>query len=207
MRDYPVRFSLRPYPQSSDDDTPSDISQPVKQDDTEDQDISGECDDALSQSDFNISRVSSQIIVHVTGEESQSDSLTNTDNITSLGRPFSHYSGPDPIDFEEFAELERLFVPLSEQLHKLRNTTVTSLPDYNPRVRSKTYAQVIRSKLLPIGEFIVAHLASFPEADRGNIELRICFYVAVKYWPMHVSSTTHLRIMEIYRNALLVRNV
>lgn len=99
-------------------------------------------------------------------------------------------------------EMEGLLAPVHAQLQKLKSMTVDSLPPYNPHIRTKQYAQVIKTRLLPIGRFIVGHLASVPVGDKGSTEMQICQHIAIHYWPLTVSSTTHLRIQEMYRNAL-----
>lgn len=92
--------------------------------------------------------------------------------------------------------------PVREDLEKLKALTPERLPRYSPHLRTKSHAQILKQKLLPIGRCIVAHLDLVPEQDRGALELQLCRFIATEYWPLPVDDSTHLRIQERYRNAL-----
>ncbi|KAI8932490.1 hypothetical protein NX059_010673 [Plenodomus lindquistii] len=99
-------------------------------------------------------------------------------------------------------DLETMLAPIHVHLEKLKSTTPASRPPYNPRIRTASHAQVIKTRLLAIGAFIVADLlAQEPEADKGLLELDICRHIATHYWPLPVTYSTHLHVLEIYRNA------
>ncbi|EMD64021.1 hypothetical protein COCSADRAFT_320304 [Bipolaris sorokiniana ND90Pr] len=106
------------------------------------------------------------------------------------------------ISSTERQSLHAILSPVREDLQKLKILTPESLPPYSPRVRTKSHAQILKHKLLPIGQFIVTYLDRVPEHGRGALELQLCRLVATEYWPLPVDDSTHLRIQEIYRNAL-----
>jgi len=100
------------------------------------------------------------------------------------------------------SEIDARLAPVHPLLLKLKKTTPESLPPYNPRMRSKTHAQVLQGRLSPIGDFIVGEiLAREPEHVRGQLELSVCRHIAAAYWPLPVTESTHLHIMAVYRNA------
>ncbi|USP76384.1 hypothetical protein yc1106_03658 [Curvularia clavata] len=92
--------------------------------------------------------------------------------------------------------------PVHKDLQKLRTLTPESLPPYSSRLRTKSHAQILKYKLLPIGRAIVAHLDLVPQQDQGALELQLCRFIATEYWPLPVNDSAHLRIQEMYRNAL-----
>jgi hypothetical protein len=98
--------------------------------------------------------------------------------------------------------LSHILAPILGDLQKLKALTPESLPPYNPNFNVKSHAQVLKERLLPIGKFIADYLDGVAEAKRGDLELRICRYIADEYWPLPVDDFTHLRIQEKYRNAL-----
>lgn len=95
-----------------------------------------------------------------------------------------------------------LLEPVRENLVKLKALTPESLPPYNPRLRTQPHAQILKRKLIPIGGFIVNHINQVAEDKRGALELQLCRYIASNYWPLLTDEYTHLRIHEMYRNAL-----
>ncbi|KAF1831382.1 hypothetical protein BDW02DRAFT_473704, partial [Decorospora gaudefroyi] len=100
------------------------------------------------------------------------------------------------------AQPDLLFSSLRNELEKLKSCTPESLPPYNARLRTKSHAQVLKHRLLPIGRFIVEYLDQTPEESRGRLELEFCRYIATQYWPLPVNQFTHIKIHEMYRNAL-----
>ena len=92
--------------------------------------------------------------------------------------------------------------PVREDLMRLKALTPKSLPPYNPRLRTRRYPQILKHRLLPIGQFIVSKLKHTAEDKRGALELRLCSYIANNYWPLSTDEYTHLRIHEMYRNTL-----
>ena len=95
-----------------------------------------------------------------------------------------------------------LLEPVREHLMRLKALTPESLPPYNPRLRTRRYPQILKHRLLPIGQFIVSKLNQTAEDKRGALELRLCRYIANNYWPLPTDEYTHLRIHEMYRNSL-----
>lgn len=106
------------------------------------------------------------------------------------------------ISCTERQSLHAILSPVREDLQKLKTLTPESLPPYSPRVRAKSHAQILKHKLLPIGQFIVNYLDRVPEQGRGVLELKLCRVITTEYWPLPVDDFTHLKVQEMYRNAL-----
>lgn len=98
--------------------------------------------------------------------------------------------------------LTHILAPVLADLQELKALTPESLPPGNLNFATRSHAQVLNEKLLPIGKFIGDYLDGIPEAKRGVLELRICRYIADEYWPLPVENFTYLKIQEKYRNAL-----
>ncbi|KAL1798944.1 hypothetical protein ACET3X_002981 [Alternaria dauci] len=94
-----------------------------------------------------------------------------------------------------------ILAPILKDLQELKALTPENLPLQNPSSDTRSHAQALKEKLLPIGEFITNYLDGVPEADRGSLELRTCRYIADGYWPLPVENYTYLKVQEIYRNA------
>ncbi|KAJ4322271.1 hypothetical protein N0V94_002501 [Neodidymelliopsis sp. IMI 364377] len=94
--------------------------------------------------------------------------------------------------------MQRLMQPVEVKLTRLKNTTV---PPYTAHLNAKTWAQVLRGRVLPIGRHILKVLEGVEDERKGEVELKICRYVADTYWPSEMGNAGHLRVMEIYRNA------
>lgn len=92
--------------------------------------------------------------------------------------------------------------PMHEDLQRLKMLTPESLPRYSSRLRTKSYAQILKHRLLPIGQYIVAQLDLVSHQNQGALELKLCRFIAKEYWPLPVNDFTHLRVQEMYRNAL-----
>ncbi|KZM25760.1 Pyruvate kinase [Ascochyta rabiei] len=97
------------------------------------------------------------------------------------------------------AEMEKLLAPVQSKLNRLRTTTI---PPYNSRINVKYGAQVLKDRLLPVGKHVLALLQREREERRGALEIEICKHIADTYWPSEVVEVSHLRVMEIYRNAV-----
>ncbi|KAF2848591.1 hypothetical protein T440DRAFT_556657 [Plenodomus tracheiphilus IPT5] len=94
-----------------------------------------------------------------------------------------------------------IFARMKSLLERLKGTTPASLPPYNPRIQTKSHAQVLKGRVLPVGNFIITHvLVREPEESRGSLELDLCRHIATHYWPSPVTNFTHLYILEMYRN-------
>jgi hypothetical protein len=94
--------------------------------------------------------------------------------------------------------MDTLLAPVHQDLLTLKSTTPDNLPPYNPRVRSKRHAEVLKQKLLPIGMFIFKILSSKPEEERSSLELQLCRHIAAKYWPLPTNVSTHLKVHTMY---------
>ncbi|CAO2649759.1 Nn.00g010510.m01.CDS01 [Neocucurbitaria sp. VM-36] len=105
----------------------------------------------------------------------------------------------------EQALMEAILAPVHEKLQFLKATTPESLPPYNSRLRVKSHVQVLKMRLLPVGEHIVRLLAQTLKEKRGTLELSMCRHIATEYWPLPVTEITHLRVQEMYRNTLFRR--
>jgi hypothetical protein len=111
---------------------------------------------------------------------------------------------PSPHDMPPYlsAAMDTLLAPVHQDLLTLKSTTPDNLPPYNPRVRSKRHAEVLKQKLLPIGMFIFKILSSKPEEERSSLELQLCRHIAAKYWPLPTNVSTHLKVHTMYRNVI-----
>jgi hypothetical protein len=86
----------------------------------------------------------------------------------NFGEPFLH------LQPSEEADIGRILEPVQDALARLRTTTVQNMPEYNPRFRTKSHAQVLRARLVAIGEFVTKYLdQSVPESRRGIVELQL----------------------------------
>jgi hypothetical protein len=93
-----------------------------------------------------------------------------------------HVDSPQPNFDEPFlhlqpseeADIGRILEPVQDALAWLRATTLQKMPEYNPHVRIKSHAQVLRARLVAIGKFVAQYLGqSVPESRRGIAELQI----------------------------------
>jgi hypothetical protein len=65
----------------------------------------------------------------------------------------------------------RILLPISPQLKKLTDTTTASMPP--PGLNAKSQIQLVKERLLPIGEFIVEYINNLEQKKRGSIEMRL----------------------------------
>lgn len=100
----------------------------------------------------------------------------------------------------EHMEMENLCALVFAKLQSLKTTTPESLPPYNRHFRAKKHLQVLKTRLLPVAKHILHILAQTREGKRSLLELKLCRYIAEKYWPLPLEATTHLRIQEMYHN-------
>lgn len=78
-----------------------------------------------------------------------------------------------------------LLTPVRGKLEKLRDTTPESMPPYSPHLRVNVHSQVVKARLLPVGEFIVREiLEKAEEKSKGLLELKL-WYVYTFF--VHVS--------------------
>ncbi|KAF2644643.1 hypothetical protein P280DRAFT_176288 [Massarina eburnea CBS 473.64] len=80
--------------------------------------------------------------------------------------------------------------PVQAHLEKLKQTTIANMPPQNNYIKSKTHIQLVRERLLRIGDFIVEWLRTVPEPERGFQEIRLCKYIAGNYWPLRSITTS-----------------
>ncbi|KAI1538244.1 hypothetical protein PtrCC142_004849 [Pyrenophora tritici-repentis] len=95
-----------------------------------------------------------------------------------------------------------ILAPIKKDLNRLKALTPKSLPPPNPHVRTRCYAQSLKHRLLPVGQFIVDILDQVAEDERGALELGLCRYIAINFWPLPANEYTHLKIHEMYHNVL-----
>ncbi|KAH6882905.1 hypothetical protein BKA58DRAFT_374111 [Alternaria rosae] len=106
------------------------------------------------------------------------------------------------VQYDGKSLISEILSPLLDDLKELKALTPESLQDYNQNLNNETHAQVLKQKLLPIGQLIVDCLETVPLNRRGALEVAICHHIADNYWPLPVNFFTHLKIQEKYRNAL-----
>ncbi|CAI6337848.1 unnamed protein product [Periconia digitata] len=141
-------------------------------------------------------------IEDVDGEDTDSD-RTNAPVASTSPLPSEYRadtSEQKPID----REAEVILEPVKEELEKLGQP----LPPAELQLKMKPGMQIIKERLLPIGEFIVRYVGSLEDKDRGRMELKLCQYIADHHWPIHSPPLEpHLHIQEIYRNMIFKRIV
>ncbi|KAI4646755.1 hypothetical protein J4E93_004978 [Alternaria ventricosa] len=106
------------------------------------------------------------------------------------------------IQYDDKSLIIEILSPVLDDLKELKALTPESLQDYNQTLNNETHAQVLKQKLLPIGQLIVDCLQTVPLDRRGALERAICHHIADNYWPLPANFFTHLKIQEKYRNAL-----
>ncbi|KAI4709742.1 hypothetical protein J4E89_005759 [Alternaria sp. Ai002NY15] len=106
------------------------------------------------------------------------------------------------IQYDDKSLIIEILSPVLDDLKELKALTPESLQDHNQTLNNETHAQVLKQKLLPIGQLIVDCLETVPLDRRGALEGAICHHIADNYWPLPVNFFTHLKIQEKYRNAL-----
>ncbi|KAH8716808.1 hypothetical protein GQ44DRAFT_404233 [Phaeosphaeriaceae sp. PMI808] len=101
---------------------------------------------------------------------------------------------------QECTDMSTSLAPIIHQLLSLKTTTLGNLPKYNPDMKVKSHAQIIKSRLFDVAEHINQASKNMPESERGLWELKICRIIATVYWPLPATSTTHIDILRICRN-------
>jgi len=64
-----------------------------------------------------------------------------------------------------------ILLPVASQLKKLAETTANFMPP--PGLKAKSQVQLVSERLLPIGEFVVRHISTLEEKQRGNVDMRL----------------------------------
>jgi hypothetical protein len=107
------------------------------------------------------------------------------------------------------AQAEAILSPVSRHLQLLKQATIENLPPQISQLRCKTQTQIVKDRLLPVGEHIVNYVKTLKTAERGFAEMRLCKHIAENYWPLPASlnTPTHLHIHETYYNKLYVRSL
>jgi hypothetical protein len=141
---------------------------------------------------FKLSKLYLKRFLHPTEESHHSD-IPDNDHSARMA---------SQVQFTDQTLIRQILSPVLDDLEKLKASTTESLSVDNPSLDSEAHAQVLKQKLLPIGQFIVHYLDSVEQVHRGALELALCHHIADKYWPLPVNFFTHLRIQEKYRNAL-----
>lgn len=103
----------------------------------------------------------------------------------------------------ETTQMAAILAPVLRNLQGIKRLTPENLPPQSKHIRTLSYLQILKRRLLPVGECIVAALTPLSWQQRGALELKLCRHIATEYWPLPISTYTHLRIMEMYRNALM----
>ncbi|KAF2265480.1 hypothetical protein CC78DRAFT_599067 [Lojkania enalia] len=90
-----------------------------------------------------------------------------------------------------------LLAPIHSQLEQLKQTTWDRMPPSTLVVKAKPYRQLLKERLLPIGEFIIETTRG--RNDRWECEALLCQYLQRHYWPLETSWSD---IHTMYRNAI-----
>jgi hypothetical protein len=70
-------------------------------------------------------------------------------------------------------ELRVILEPIRDRLLKLQAMTKASMPPQHHNLRAKTHLQVIRDRLIPIGEFVIQETKD--KANRWEMELKFWY--------------------------------
>ncbi|KAF2822722.1 hypothetical protein CC86DRAFT_410302 [Ophiobolus disseminans] len=111
---------------------------------------------------------------------------------------------------EDETHMERILTPVRGHLLRIQRTTHDCLPAYSAHMKARSHAQVLKGRLGAVGEHVREHLEGEAELDMevrelGVRELKLCRFIATKYWPLPVTPTSHLHIQRTYRNALFIQ--
>ena len=79
------------------------------------------------------------------------------------------YGLPTYPDYDAIAA--DILLPVAVPLKKLAETTVAHMPP--PGLKAKSHMQLVKERLLPIGEFIVAYINGLEQRQRGAMEMRL----------------------------------
>lgn len=142
------------------------------------------------------------------GGESETDGVDGNVPQDQLPQPEPHSDDHAPLTLahEEEIEMEAILTPVRGQLQRLKQATLESMPAYHPNARTKSHTQVLEARLAEIGEHIAAHLEArrakgVAERALGVRELKLCLFIARKYWPLSATEATHMDVLRMYRNA------
>jgi hypothetical protein len=142
------------------------------------------------------------------GGESETDGVDENVPPVELPQtqPYFDDHAPLTLSHEEEIEMEAILTPVRGQLQRLKQATPESMPAYHPNVRTKSHTQVLKVRLAEIGEHIAAHLEArgakgVVERALGVRELKLCLFIARKYWPLSATESTHMGVLHMYRNA------
>ncbi|KAH6639166.1 hypothetical protein C7974DRAFT_127031 [Boeremia exigua] len=115
-------------------------------------------------------------------------------------------SNPNPNDqpANQNDHIRALLIPILPALLKLKSTTP---PPYSPHVRTKSLAQILKQRMLPVGRHVQALLRGVEEGKRGALELDVCEYIAARYWPSAAGEGGRLRVLEGLRNAVYLEGL
>lgn len=87
---------------------------------------------------------------------------------------------PITLAFPEYDGVaEEMLLPVMTQLSKLKLTTPDSMPPLNAFFRAKSHLQLVRERLLPIGEFIMQQTMALEGRERWATEMRLWYVL----WP------------------------
>jgi len=136
------------------------------------------------------------------GEEAEKmEHVEHTPPVELPQQPPTDMSPPLTLSHQDEIAMERIFTPVRGQLQRLKELTPESLPAYHPNMKAKSHAQVLKARLAHIGAHIAIYLnTKVPEKARGVWELKLCLFIATKYWPLPLTPTTHMDFLRINRN-------
>jgi hypothetical protein len=86
--------------------------------------------------------------------------------VDAFSAPSTEPSTPDMIDME--TRMESLLEPVTFLLERLQGTT---LPPYNSRVQTKSAAQVLSDRLLPVGQHVLNLLKREWEVEVSEVDI------------------------------------
>jgi hypothetical protein len=116
----------------------------------------------------------------------QNDTADPIDNSTAEADTTGNMSLPTDQSRDTLAE--EILRPITAQLQKLASTNAPRIPPPGP-LKGKTHIQLVKARVLPIGEFIVEYLNTMEESQRGAMDMR--------FWsvPYDLAVSLHVKLM------------
>jgi hypothetical protein len=107
-------------------------------------------------------------------------------------QPQSDYGEPFlTITYSERISMDVILAPVRGELERLYETTPESLPEYSPRMRANSHAQILKMRLSTIAECIQDFLKDVPEDRRGMMEMKL-WYVSSIFLSTHSQNKTNI---------------
>jgi hypothetical protein len=100
------------------------------------------------------------------------DAQTTAREQSSPDRSGPSISNDRKILYPDDVEARSLLRPIENQLARLKTATPESMPPPNPHIKTRSHKELVKTILVPIGEFIV-HVILAKKPNHGEWELRL----------------------------------